>query len=255
MFVDDAHLATTDVLRALTRRAGAVVAAHRPARREVAELLDAVDGSPVVVGPLRPDELAQVLRRLWQAAPTSTIVDAIHAATGGVPRLAAAVSGHQPITAVRRTAALDELVRSERQRLRPGARGLLDAAAILGDLDLSLLAAAGNLSVQDATAAAAHLAAVGLALDSTGGLVPIVADAVRLLAPASDVTAIAERADGSTGRRWRSHRRRRGTAADRRRRTRHVEMPPCRGAAVPRHRARPRGPLDQGDRSGRHGRG
>lgn len=194
VLVDDAHLATGDALRALARRSGAVVAAHRPARREVAELLDSLDGSPVVVGPLGVADLAHMLTGLWRTAPPSTIVNEIHAATGGVPRLVAAVSGHQPIPAVRRTAALDELIRTERERLRPGARGLLDAAAILGALDLSLLAAAGGLSVEDATAAAAHLAAVGLAFDRTGGLAPVVADAVRHLTPASDVTTITERA-------------------------------------------------------------
>lgn len=193
VLVDDAHLATADAVQALVRRTDGVVVAHRPTRREMGELLGTMDSAPTVLGPLGYGAVHDLLADRWGTQPDAAIVASIKAATGGLAKLVTAVAGHEPITEPRRTATLDELVRSDRERLRASARGLLDAAAILGDLDLSLLAAASGLPIDDATAAASHLAAVGLALDAGVRLPPLVGAVVRFLAPASAVTTIAER--------------------------------------------------------------
>lgn len=71
---------------------------------------------------------------------------------------------------------------------------MLRAASILRGLDLSLLAAAAGLSVEDAAAAAARLAATGLVSDATPQVPVVVADAVATLVPDSDAATWTERA-------------------------------------------------------------
>jgi DNA-binding CsgD family transcriptional regulator len=194
LLADDVHLASEESLRLLARRRGGVVAAHRPAAGGAQALLGALDGAPLVLGPLGGDGVAALLAERWQEEPAPEIVAAILAATGGVPRLVMAVAGDRPLARVERTATLDETVRSERQRLDDPAHALLDAAAVLPGLDLSLLAAACELGIDDAAAAAAQLAAAGLAPDADAHVAGVVADAVRGLVPASEIAAIAERA-------------------------------------------------------------
>ena len=194
LLADDVHLAAPGSLRALLRWDGGVVAAHRPAERAAEQVLDAFDGGPLVLEPLRADEVRAMLEDVWDAPPDMAIVDRVLTATGGSPRLVTAVAGTTPVTDVTGSATLDEIVRSERQRLGATERALLDAAAVLPDLDLSLVAAAADLRVNTAAIAAEHLAGAGLAVDAGARLVPIVATTVRQLVPASAVTDIVERA-------------------------------------------------------------
>ena len=194
VLADDVHLARVETLRILVRRDGGVVAAHRPAGGVAEQLLDALDGAPMVLEPLSADDVHALLTARWGHEPQAEIVDEILAATGGSPRLVVAVAASGPITAVDSTAALEELVRSERQRLDPLERILLDAATVLAGLDLSVLAAAAELEMDDAATAAARLASAGLALDESLHLAPVINDVIRRLVPASEVAAVVERA-------------------------------------------------------------
>jgi len=193
LLADDVHLASEESLRVLARRRG-VVAAHRPAAGGAEALLGALDGTPLVLGPLNADGVRALLAERWQEEPTPEIVAEVLAATGGVPRLIVAIAGSAPLVRVERTATLDETVRSERQRLDAAAHALLDAASVLPGLDLSLLAAACELEIDDAAAAAAQLAIAGLAPDADAHVASVVADAVRRVVPASEIAAIVERA-------------------------------------------------------------
>jgi len=194
LLADDVHLATPERLRALLRWDGGVVAAHRPAERAAEQVLDAFDGAPSVLEPLRAEGVRTLLHEVWGSAPDPETVDHVLAATGGSPRLVTAVAGTAPVREVTGSARLDEMVRAERQRLGATERLLLDAAAVLPDLDLSLIAAAADLQVNAAAIAAEHLAGAGLAIDAGARLAPIVAATVRQLVPASAVAAIVERA-------------------------------------------------------------
>lgn len=197
LLADDVHIAAPGSLRALLRWDGGVVAVHRPAERAAEQVLDAFDGAPLVLEPLRADGVRTLLQELWATPPDPGIVDRVRTATGGSPRLVTAVAGTAPVTDVAGTATLDEIVRAERQRLGETERSLLDAAAVLADLDLSLVAAAADLQVNGAAIAAEHLAGAGLAVDASARLAPIVAATVRQLVPASAVTDIVERAAGA----------------------------------------------------------
>lgn len=194
LLADDVHLASEESLRVLARRKGGVVVAHRPAAGGAEALLGALDGAPLVLGPLNADGVRALLTERWQEEPPPEIVDEIVTVTGGVPRLVCAIAGTAPLPRVERTATLDETVRSERQRLDAAAHALLDVASVLPGLDLSLLAAACELEIDAAAAAAAQLASAGLAPDANAHVVAVVADAVRRLVPASEIAAVVERA-------------------------------------------------------------
>lgn len=194
LLADDVHLAAPSSLRVLLRWDGGVVAVHRPAEQATEQVLDAFDGAPMVLEPLRADDVRTLLEQAWGTPPEPGVVDRFLAATGGSPRLATAVAGTAPVADVKGSATLDEIVRAERQRLGETERALLDAAAVLPDLDLSLIAAAADLRVDDAAIAAEHLAGAGLAVDAGARLAQIVATTVRQLVPASAIADIVERA-------------------------------------------------------------
>lgn len=197
LLADDVHLASADSLRALVRRHGAVVAAHRPTGPEADALLSTLDSAPLVLSPLGTDDVRAVLAEAWDTEPTPEVVERMHAATAGVPRLVVAVAGSRPTTRVDRTATLDELVRSQRQQLDADARALLDAAAVLPGLDLGLLAAACCLDIDAAPMAASRLASSGLASSAAADVPDVVADAVRRLVSDSEIGAMVERAAAS----------------------------------------------------------
>ncbi len=194
LLADDVHVAEPEQVRMLTGWPGGVVATHRPARSEVERVLDALDGSPLVLDALDLRAVGELLTVAWGQAPPPRLAEQILAATGGVPRLVHAVGGTGPIDEIAGTAALDEIIRTERQRLERDARALLDAAGVLTGLDISVLAAAADLPIDVATDAAGLLAAAGLTLDAGGRTAPVVAAAVRRLVPASTVTAVVDRA-------------------------------------------------------------
>ena len=194
LIADDVHLATPECLRRLTRWDTGVVAAHRPAQRDAEEILDAVDGAPLVLEPLTVERVRALLADSWGGDVDDDVAAQVHTATAGVARLVVAVAAAGPVARVTGSAALDELVRAERQRLTDAERDLLDAAAVLPGLDLSLLAAAAGLSVNAAANAAERLAAAGLTVDAGARLAPVLVDTLGPPVPASAVTAIVERA-------------------------------------------------------------
>lgn len=194
LLADDVHLAAADDLRALARWDGGVVAAHRPTGPDAERVLDALDGAPLVLEPLGTDRVSDLLAAQWGTDPAEDVADELRAASGGVPRLLVAIAGAEPVDAATGTATLDQIIRSERQRLDDAGRSLLDAAATLAGMDLSVLAAAADLPVDAAARAAQHLAEAGLALDAGGRVPPVVAEAVRRLVPASERAVLVERA-------------------------------------------------------------
>ncbi len=197
LLADDVQLAEPEGLRVLAHWPAGVVATHRPARPAAEQILDAVDGAPLVLEPLDVRTVAEVLTAAWGQSPQSSITEQILTATGGVPRLVLAIAGTGPVGEIAGTAALSEIVRSERQRLDDDARALLDAAGVLSGLDVSVLAAAADLPIDRATDAAEQLAAAGLTLDAGGRIAPVLAAAIRQLVPVSEVTAIVDRAASS----------------------------------------------------------
>ncbi|CAN5915150.1 helix-turn-helix transcriptional regulator [soil metagenome] len=197
LLADDVHLASPDHLRVLAHWPAGVVAAHRPAQQAPEQILDALDGAPLVLEALDEPALRAVLSEVWGQPPDAVdaaTVQRILQATGGNPRLVLAVAGAGPVSEIPGTAALDEIVRSERQRLDDDTCALLDAIGVLAGLDISVLAAAADLPIDAATEAAERLAGAGLTLDASGRMAPVLATAVRQLVPSSAVTAVVDRA-------------------------------------------------------------
>ncbi|MBW3603719.1 MAG: LuxR C-terminal-related transcriptional regulator, partial [Actinobacteria bacterium] len=157
-------------------------------------VLDAFDGTPLVLGPLDDAAARTTLTDLWGAPPDDQTLARLLAATGGNPRLLVAVAGTEPTTEVAGTATLDELVRSERQRLDEDSCALLDAIGVLAGLDISVLAAAADLPIDAATDAAARLAGAGLTLDASGRMAPVLVSTVRQLVPATEIATLVDRA-------------------------------------------------------------
>jgi DNA-binding CsgD family transcriptional regulator len=195
LLADDIHLAGSSAIRTLARHDGGLVVAHRPCDGPVAELLDAVVGTPLVLEPLGHDELCEVLAA-HGTLPPAELAGYLLPFTGGVPRVALAAAGDGTAGVSEPTRALEHLVRSERRRLSPAGQALLAAAAVLDGLDLSVIATASGIDPAAATDAADELAAAGLALTTTARLVPAIAATVCRGLPAAQVRLLSERAAG-----------------------------------------------------------
>ena len=196
LLADDVHLADADAVRALARRVAGVVAVHRPVEGPVAEVLDALDGTPLVLERMGLDHVCALLHDRWGSQPDPDVARRILAYTAGLPRLVLAASSTGPAPCGP-TPALEQAIRAERRRLGPAGCMLLMAAAVLEGMDLAVLAQAGGVDLADAVAAADQLASAGLALDAGARLVPAVADTVRGAMSLAQVQAIVDRAAGA----------------------------------------------------------
>jgi DNA-binding CsgD family transcriptional regulator len=194
LLADDVHLAGVAAVRALARHEGGVIVAHRPCDGPVAGLLDAIDGTPLVLEPLGHDELRAMLTAQWGDPPPTDVVESLLIFSAGTPRLALAAGVTGPVAEPGPTRALAHTVRNERRRLSPAGRALLVAAAVLDGLDLAVLAEASGIELAQAVFAAEELAAAGLALDTAARLVPAVAATVRLGLSSSHLRVLADQA-------------------------------------------------------------
>lgn len=191
VLADDVHQASAEVIRSLARRAAGAVLAHRPFDGPVAELLDAVDCSPLLLEPCDHDGLRELVTTRPGAPPDTDVVDRLLGYTGGIARLALAVGAANPAGPTR---ALEHAIRTERRRLSSPAAALLPAAAVLPGLDLCLLAEICELDVGTAITATEELAAAGLSLDANGELLPAVAETVRRSLPSAQLRSLVDRA-------------------------------------------------------------
>lgn len=193
VLADDVHQASVEAVRSLARRAGGAILAHRPFDGPTADVLDAVDCSPLLLEPCDHDSLRELVTARPGEPPDTDVVERLLGYTGGIPRLALAVGAVNPAGPTR---ALEHAIRTERRRLSSPAAALLPAAAVLAGLDLCLLAEICGLDVDTAIATTEELAAAGLALDANGELLPAVAEAVRRSLPSAHLRSLVDRAAG-----------------------------------------------------------
>lgn len=227
LLVDDAQWIDETSLRALVGAAerlegseARLVVGHRPAAHEaLGALASAVgrSGTTVRLGVLDEDQASARLAAVCGAAVDSALVEAAHAASGGVPfALDAVVAGWradalvdggrlaEPRLAPGATAAdgspLDgdevaglrwspsvvEQVRPRVDSLGPVERAVLDVLALGPALDDSLLAAAAGVEVSDVADAVAELRTAGLLLHGHDEPLPLVAGSVSALASDAD---------------------------------------------------------------------
>ncbi len=194
LLVDDAELADEATLIELVGGHRAVVLAHRPVGGTAARLLDRLDRTPAVLGPLGHDESRELLAARWGERPSPVVTDELLTGSGGLPRWLEAVALDGPVSRAWCTPAVEEAVRAEGRRLSDPAARLLLATALLAGIDRAMLAAAAGLDGHELESGADELVTAGLAMDATPRLVPVVADALRRSSPVAAVAEIAERA-------------------------------------------------------------
>ncbi|MFY1632124.1 LuxR C-terminal-related transcriptional regulator [Solwaraspora sp. WMMB335] len=187
--VDDAHQLAPDTLRALAgaARGGVAMAiARRPTidRPELADLDEVVAATGGVerLGPLGPDELAELVQTVTGRPAAPEHVDAVRAASGGLAAVAVAVAaapdGVPPA-----------LVARVQRRLAVLGRGTAELAAVLA-LELGLpddvLRATAGLDPAQAAAAMRSLRDEGFLTPDGEQMIPAVARAVLADRPAAE---------------------------------------------------------------------
>ncbi|MDQ7906062.1 BTAD domain-containing putative transcriptional regulator [Phytohabitans sp. ZYX-F-186] len=192
LFVDDlqwADTASLDLFSHLAARlpAGtAVIGALRDRApvpgSELARMLAAASRVPrhrrIRLGPLGPDEVAELVRRETGQDPSPGAARSIHARTAGNPFFVRELSrlladgGVLTVDAAARTAVpstVRDVVRDRMAGLDDDARGLLQAAALIGrDVDLALLARTAGLDAQACLEGLEPLEELGLFEPSPG---------------------------------------------------------------------------------------
>ncbi|WP_239675728.1 LuxR C-terminal-related transcriptional regulator [Natronosporangium hydrolyticum] len=179
--VDDAHQlapATLRTLAAAARGGVGMVIARRPtiSGPELADLDEVVAGQGPVeqLGPLDPDELAELVAAVTGAPATPEQVSAVHAASAGLAAVAAAIADAPDETP-------PTLVARVQRRLARLGKSEADLAGILAlELDLAdeVLGAAAGLEPTSAAAAVRSLRDAGMLTPDGERMIPAVARAV-----------------------------------------------------------------------------
>ncbi|MFF5075590.1 AAA family ATPase [Actinoplanes sp. NPDC000266] len=133
---------------------------------ELSQTLAAVSRMPghrrVRVGPLGPDDVAELVRRETGREPAGDDVRRLHARTGGNPFFVRELS-RWPATRTGVPSAVRDVVRDRMAELDEPARDLLRIAALIGrDVNLGLLAAAAGLEPGECLERLEPLEALGL---------------------------------------------------------------------------------------------
>ncbi|HWD06885.1 MAG TPA: LuxR C-terminal-related transcriptional regulator [Amycolatopsis sp.] len=171
-FVDDADQLTDEDLTRLTSEAHPVVLAHRPGpRADALRALTDPAARQVTLAPLTAEETGALARRLTGRLIDTAATTALHARTGGVPRLVARTL----------TGRLGEF-RTELAELDDDVQRYLIAAEAGADRNLDLLCALLERTPDGLPEVVDGARATGL-LDANDALLPAAAEAVRAYGP------------------------------------------------------------------------